>query len=91
MSGRFGNAPSTSKVSVKITHPQRGDLAITLIAPDGSAYALKGTSKTDSADDVSAVYTVNLSSESPNGTWKLKVQDKFAGNAGTLTAWSITF
>ena len=36
-------------------------------------------------------YTVNLSSEARTGTWKLKVQDKFAGNVGTLQSWSITF
>lgn len=91
VSGRSGNAPSTSQVSVNITHPQRGDIAIALVAPDGSTYALKGTSKSDSADNVVATYTVNLSSEALNGSWQLKVQDKFGGNVGTLQSWSITF
>jgi len=91
VSGRTGNAPTTSKVSVNITHPQRGDIGLTLVAPDGSSYVLKGTSKNDSADNIVATYTVNLSSEALNGTWKLKVQDKFGGNTGTLQSWSIQF
>jgi hypothetical protein len=91
VSGRSGNAPSTSKVSVNITHPRRGDLAISLVAPDGSSYLLKNSSKSDSAANVVATYTVNLSSEALNGGWKLQVQDKFKKNVGTLNNWSIEF
>ncbi len=91
VSGRSGNASSTSQVAVNITHPRRGDIGLALIAPDGTAYALKGTSKSDTAANVITTYTVNLSSEALNGAWKLKVQDKFAGNTGTLQNWSITF
>ncbi|WP_233263148.1 M4 family metallopeptidase [Cognatiluteimonas profundi] len=91
VSGRTGNAPTTSKVAVNITHTYRGDLKIDLLAPDGSVYALKASSGSDSADNVVATYTVNLSTEALNGAWKLRVQDVAAGDVGTLNSWSITF
>jgi leucyl aminopeptidase len=91
VSGRSGSAPAATSVSVNITHPRRGDLRIRLIAPDGSGYTLKTPSATDNAPNVVATYTVNLSSELLNGTWKLRVVDTVAGNAGTLNTWSITF
>ena len=91
VSGRTGSAPSTSKVAVNITHTYRGDLKIDLLAPDGSVYALKAASGSDSADNVVATYTVNLSTEALNGAWKLRVQDTAAGDVGTLNSWSITF
>ena len=91
VSGRSGNAPTTSKVAVNITHTYRGDLKIDLLAPDGSVYALKASSGTDSVDNVIATYTVNLSTELLNGAWKLRVQDVAAGDVGTLNNWSITF
>ncbi|MEO8673658.1 MAG: proprotein convertase P-domain-containing protein, partial [Tahibacter sp.] len=91
VSGRTGNAPTTSKVSVNITHTYRGDLKIDLLAPDGSVYALKASSGSDSADNVIATYTVNLSTEALNGAWKLRVQDVAAGDVGTLNNWSIQF
>jgi hypothetical protein len=91
VSGRTGNAPSTSKATVHITHPYRGELAITLIAPDGSRYTLKPVQKKDFAANVNATYTVNLSSEALNGAWKLEVADTVRRNAGTLTSWSLEF
>jgi len=91
VSGRTGNAPTTSQVAVNITHTYRGDLKIDLLAPDGSVYALKASSGSDSADNVIATYTVNLSTEALNGAWKLRVQDTAAGDTGTLNSWSITF
>jgi vibriolysin len=91
VSGRTGNAPSTSKATVNITHPYRGELAVVLIAPDGSRYTLKPVLKRDTAADVHATYTVNLSSEPLNGTWKLEVTDTVRRNVGTLTSWSLQF
>ncbi|WP_414637929.1 proprotein convertase P-domain-containing protein [Actinophytocola sp.] len=73
-----------------ITHTYRGDLVIDLVAPDGSSYRLKNSSGSDSADNVNATYTVNAGSEAANGTWKLKVQDVFSGDVGTLDSWKLT-
>ncbi|MFF7368759.1 S8 family serine peptidase [Streptomyces tricolor] len=89
--GRTGNAPSALKVAVDITHTYRGDLVIDLVAPDGSAYRLKSSSSSDSADDVRTTYTVDASGETANGTWKLRVQDVYAQDSGTLNRWTLTF
>ncbi len=91
VSGRSGNAPSTSQISVNITHTYRGDLKIDLLAPDGSVYALKASSGSDSADNVIATYTKSLTSEALNGAWKLRVQDVYSGDTGKINSWSITF
>ncbi|GKQ37410.1 S8 family serine peptidase, partial [Streptomyces sp. A012304] len=82
VTGRTGNAPSTLQVGVDITHTYRGDLVVDLIAPDGTAYRLKASSTSDSADNVVATYTVDASSEVANGTWKLRVQDVAAQDTG---------
>ncbi|GAA3496460.1 S8 family peptidase [Streptomyces prasinosporus] len=91
VSGRSGNAPSTLKVGVDITHTYRGDLVVDLVAPDGSVYRLKSASGSDSADNVNATYTVNASSELANGTWKLRVQDTASQDTGRLNGWQLTF
>ncbi|MFI5551758.1 S8 family peptidase [Streptomyces sp. NPDC051738] len=91
VSGRSGNAPSALQVGVDITHTYRGDLVIDLVAPDGSTYRLKAASSSDSADNVSTTYTVNASSETANGTWKLRVQDTAADDTGRLNSWKLTF
>ncbi|KUO12760.1 S8 family peptidase [Streptomyces sp. DSM 15324] len=91
VSGLSGNAPSTLKVGVDITHTYRGDLVVDLVAPDGSTYRLKASSSSDSAHDVNTTYTVDASSEAANGTWKLKVQDVAAQDTGTLNGWKLTF
>ncbi|EPD64727.1 M4 family metallopeptidase [Streptomyces sp. HGB0020] len=91
VSGRSGNAPSNLQVSVDIVHTWRGDLVIDLVAPDGSTYRLKNFSGSDSADNVQQTYTVNASSETANGTWKLRVQDQAAQDTGYIDSWSLTF
>ncbi|WP_256107494.1 M28 family peptidase [Streptomyces sp. ODS05-4] len=91
VSGRTGNAPATLKVGVDIVHTFRGDLVVDLLAPDGSAYRLKNSSSSDSADNVQATYTVNASSEAANGAWKLRVQDIAAQDTGYINAFRLTF
>jgi secreted trypsin-like serine protease len=90
ISGCTGAASTATQVEVHITHTYRGDLVIDLVAPDGSSYRLKNSSGSDSADNVNATYTVNAGSEAANGTWKLKVQDVFSGDVGTLDSWKLT-
>ncbi|QNP69523.1 S8 family serine peptidase [Streptomyces roseirectus] len=90
VTGRTGNAPAALQVGVNITHPYVGDLVIDLVAPDGTAYRLKSSSS-DSTDNIDTTYTVDASSETANGTWKLRVQDTAAQDAGTLNSWKLTF
>ena len=91
VAGRTGTASGSSRISLAITHPQRGELAISLVAPDGSSYLLKSASKNDAREYVSDNFTVDLSAENLNGTWKLQVQDRFRRNTGSLNQWSIEF
>ncbi|MGW4231474.1 M28 family metallopeptidase [Streptomyces sp. NPDC004980] len=91
VTGRTGNAPSTLKVAVDIKHTYRGDLVVDLLAPDGTAYRLKNSSSSDSADNVIATYTVNASAETADGTWKLQVRDVAAQDTGYIDSWQLTF
>jgi carboxypeptidase T len=83
-------ASATSSVSVNIVHTYRGDLVVDLVAPDGTAYRLKNSSSTDSADNVIATYTVNLSGEQADGTWRLRVQDVYSTDTGYINTWTLT-
>ncbi len=85
-----GNASATSSVDVSILHTWRGDLVIDLIAPDGTAYRVKNADAKDAADNVTGRTTLDLSSESRSGTWKLRVQDVAANDIGTIDTWSLT-
>ncbi|MFF3320874.1 M4 family metallopeptidase [Streptomyces sp. NPDC002889] len=91
VTGRTGNAPAALKVGVDIVHTWRGDLVIDLLAPDGTAYRLKNSSGSDSADNVVETYTVNASSEVANGTWKLRVQDVARYDTGYINSVKLTF
>jgi len=90
ISGCGRAASSTSTVDVNIVHTYRGDLVVTLVAPDGSTYALKSSSSSDSADNVIATYSVNLSGEAADGTWQLRVQDVYSADTGTINTWTLT-
>ncbi|GAB2664597.1 S8 family peptidase [Arenimonas aestuarii] len=90
VSGRSGNAPSNASVAVNIVHTYKGDLKVDLVAPDGSTYNLHNRSG-GSADNIVGTYTVNLSSEALNGTWKLRVNDNAGGDTGYINSWSVTF
>ncbi|MEU4618350.1 M4 family metallopeptidase [Actinoplanes sp. NPDC023801] len=84
------NASATSKVAVNIVHTYRGDVKVDLVAPDGTTYALKAASTSDSADNVSTTYTVNLSGEAANGTWRIRAQDVYSSDSGYINTWTLT-
>jgi hypothetical protein len=88
ISGCSGNASATSTAEVHIVHTYRGDLVVTLVAPDGSAYQLLNRSG-GSADNVDQTFTVNVSSEPRNGTWKLRVQDAANADTGYINTWTL--
>ena len=90
ISGCARAASATSTIAVTIVHTYRGDLQVDLVAPDGTVYSLKATSTSDSADNVSTTYTKNLSSETANGTWRLKVQDLYSADTGKIDTWTLT-
>ena len=90
ISGCARNASATSTVAVDIPHTWRGDLVVDLLAPDGTAYRLKNSSSSDSADNVRTTYTVNLSAEAANGTWRLQVRDLYRQDTGYINSWTLT-
>ncbi|WP_109508616.1 M28 family metallopeptidase [Nocardioides speluncae] len=89
VSGCSGNASATAKVAVNIAHTYIGDLKVDLVAPDGSVYVLHNRTG-GSADNINTTYTVNLSSEVANGTWKLRVNDNAGGDTGKIDTWTLT-
>ncbi|MFI1887014.1 M4 family metallopeptidase [Streptomyces jumonjinensis] len=91
VTGVAGNAPSTLQAEVDVIHTWRGDLAVDLVAPDGTVYPLKPVSSGDSADNVQETYTVNASSEVANGVWQLRVQDRAAQDTGYINNIKLTF
>ncbi|MEV0645314.1 trypsin-like serine protease [Phytomonospora sp. NPDC050363] len=80
---------STSKVAVNIVHTYIGDLVVSLIAPDGTAYVLHNRAG-GSADNINQTYTVNLAGEGANGTWKLQVRDAASADTGYINTWTLT-
>ncbi|SDH84808.1 aminopeptidase S [Actinokineospora alba] len=89
ISGCTGTASATSKAEVHIKHTYISDLVVSLVAPDGTAYVLHN--KTGSGtDNIDQTYTVNLSSETRNGTWTLRVQDTASQDVGTIDTWTLT-
>ena len=90
VSGRTGSGLSSTQVAVNIVHTYIGDLKVDLVAPDGSIYNLHNRTGS-STDNINQTYTVNLSTEALNGTWKLRVNDNAAGDTGYINSWSITF
>ncbi|MFL6142939.1 MAG: M28 family peptidase [Labedaea sp.] len=90
VSGVSGNAPAALAVGVDIQHTFRGDLVVSLVAPDGAAFTLSNRAG-GSADDLVATFTVNASATLANGTWLLRVQDAGRQDTGTIRSWSLQF
>ncbi len=89
ISGCSATPSSAAKVEVHIQHTYIGDLTVALIAPDSSSYSLHNRSG-GSTDDINQTYTVNLSGEVANGTWKLRVRDLAAIDVGKIDSWTLT-
>jgi subtilisin-like proprotein convertase family protein len=62
---------------------------VDLVAPDGTVRNLLNRSG-GSADNVNQSFTVNLSSETANGTWNLRVRDAASQDVGYIDSWKIT-
>jgi len=90
VSGRAGNAPTTTSVTVAIVHTYQGDLKVDLVAPDGSLYNIHNRTGAGT-DNINKTVTLNTSTEALNGTWKLRVNDNAGGDTGYINSWSVTF
>ncbi|MFJ8824666.1 M4 family metallopeptidase [Streptomyces sp. NPDC102467] len=90
VSGISGKAPSTLKVGVDIVHTWSGDLQVDLVGPSGKTYRLH-SSAYDPTPNIQTTYTVNASTETANGVWKLKAQDLGAQDTGYINSFKLTF
>jgi subtilisin-like proprotein convertase family protein len=89
VAGCVGNASATARVAVRIVHTYIGDLKVDLVAPDGTVYVLHNRTGAGT-DNIDTTYTVNLSGESANGTWRLRVNDNAALDTGRIDTWTLT-
>lgn len=80
-------ASSSATVTVDIDHQRPSDLGITLTTPSGERKQLRAVG---SEGDASAIYTVDLSGEDADGTWRLDVTDRRFQQTGTLNSWTLT-
>lgn len=84
-------------VRVDIEHPFRGDLAITLFAPDGRSVVLKVADGAPGAMramtyglDVDPKESFGIFAGLPaSGTWTLQVADARSGDVGQLVSWGL--
>jgi subtilisin family serine protease len=88
ISGCTGTASNGSTVAVSIVHTYIGDLVIDLVAPDGSVYNLHNRTG-GTTDNINQTYTVNLASETANGTWNLRVRDAASIDTGFIDSWTL--
>lgn len=86
-------------VHVRATHPARGNLRLTLTAPDGTTVVLKQESF-DITPDLDVTYGLDaqpfesldvLRGRSAAGTWQLRVADVLPPDAGTFLSWELGF
>ncbi len=89
VTGCVGKASTTAKVEVHVKHTYRGDVELALITPSGAVRTLKVANGNDSADDVNATFTLNVSTENANGEWKLQAKDVYAQDTGLIDSWTL--
>jgi subtilisin family serine protease len=88
ISGCTGNASASSTIEVHILHNRISNLVVDLVAPDGSVYNLHNRTG-GGKKSIHTTYTRNLSGETANGTWRLRVQDAVAGKTGHIDSWTL--
>lgn len=84
-------------VRVDLQHTARGDLRITLIAPDGTEVLLQNLSLERTAD-IHTTYGIDVAPAQPleilrgrsaAGTWQLRVSDERSRDTGRLLSWGL--
>jgi len=78
------------EIELDITHPQRGDLAISLISPFGTESILAEQRSDTNENIVWTFGTIRNWGESPRGVWTLRIIDSLInGNSGVLNKWQL--
>ena len=80
-------------MEVTAPHPYWHDLEIVLVAPSGTesvlAPAASSTTSYDEGYDGWRFGSVRHFGESSQGTWKLRVRDRYGGDVGRLASWTL--
>lgn len=67
-----------------ILHTDQGDLAVDLVAPNGTLFNLSNRTGSGT-DNIVRRFTVNVSAVAANGQWTLRVNDNGAGTPARST------
>lgn len=79
-----------ASVAVDISHSYRGDLRVSLIAPNGQRFILK-EADFQPGRDLKGTFNVTIPDGVTQGLWQLKVVDAARFDRGKIQSWSITF
>jgi subtilisin family serine protease len=88
ITGCDGTGSGGSTVAVSIVHTYIGDLVVDLVTPDGSVYNLHNRDGAGT-DNINQTFTVNLTAETANGTWNLRVRDAASLDTGFVDSWTL--
>ncbi len=100
VSGFSGKVQHSVKVGMKIIHPNRGDLLVTLHHPQGEKVNLWRGVPTDRRNNIIGVFPDSLRPSDSldvltglahGGRWKLSVNDLSKNFVGSLEEWSLHF
>ncbi|HUQ59340.1 M14 family zinc carboxypeptidase [Lentzea sp.] len=89
ISGCQGNPRSAARLEVHFKNLRGSVISLDLIAPDGTAYKLQHQLQSE-LPDPGGSFTVDLSRESRNGTWQLRIHDVIWVGTGDLDWWRLT-
>ncbi|NHC45418.1 S8 family peptidase [Motilibacter aurantiacus] len=87
VAGRSGSTSSV-RVTGTVKHTYRGDLVVSLVAPNGQAHVLHDRAG-GSADDLALDVVVPVANQPINGLWQLRIQDAAFADSGYLDTWSL--
>lgn len=85
----LGNTVIRARITVDITHPDIGDIAISVTPPNGHRFLLKPYMSQEGQRDLNARYEIKLDNLQQGGIWQLNVKDVFSRYTGTLNYWRL--
>ena len=81
------------KLNLAITHPRKGDLAVTLRSPSGKTVTLLSAVVKTKSSEANLIFlgkkVSGFTNLSPNGVWTLTVRDSFQQDVGSLQSGSL--
>lgn len=78
-------------VTLSVSHAYRGDLEAFLVSPGGTSSRIMLRSGSDNGANLSWTFTLNTFwGENPNGTWTIRLTDRFSGDTGTWSSYSVS-